>query len=98
MTLLASQAGELAHEGHGRALRQPASSAWDGQSPKAVLSAGTEEGSVRQGVPWVQKPVSRITAMLPASRECSASHATPQVPSSLLLPAQQWGCGQRHPA
>lgn len=38
-----------------------------GQSPKVVLSVGTEEGSVSQGVPWVPQPVSRVTAVLPPS-------------------------------
>lgn len=53
--------GELAQGGCGRALPQPATPAWDGQSPKLVLTVGTEEGSARQG------SVSRVTALLPPS-------------------------------
>lgn len=61
--------GKLAQEGGDRALHQPASPAQGspGQSPKVVLSVGTEEGSVSQGVPWVPQPVSRVTAVLPPS-------------------------------
>lgn len=96
VTLLAWWGGKLAHKGRGRALCQPASSAQDAWSPKGVLSTGTEDGSVREGVPWVQQPASRISAMLPASHGCSASHVTPQVLLALLLPAQQCGYGQCH--
>lgn len=57
VTLFAWWGGKLAQGGRGRALPQPASPAWDGQSPKVVLTVGTEEGSVRQQpcchFPWV---------------------------------------------
>lgn len=61
VTLFAWWGGMLAQGGRGRALHQPASPAWDGQSPKVVLSEGAEEESVSQG------SVSRVTAMLPPS-------------------------------
>lgn len=34
----------------------------------------------------------------PCCQRCSASRTTPQVPLSLLLPVQQWGCGAVSPS